>query len=68
MKHETNSILIDLIETVKENLEELSNEKDEVSYGQKIAYVEILDVLRDMLPLDYEKFGLNENFERKYLF
>ena len=58
-------ILIEMIYTFKEYIEEIENEKQDLFlYGEKTAYVECLEIIQEWE--ESKNFGLDFDIEKKY--
>lgn len=62
----TDSIIEDMITLIKENLEELNGDTSEIAFGQRLAYIECLEIIKGEISGDEEKFGLDGDLEKKF--
>lgn len=59
-------LLEDLIAELKNNIHELDDDKSEFGRGQRLAYIECLEIIKGEIAGDEEKFGLDGNLEEKF--
>jgi hypothetical protein len=65
------NILIEIIENIKEAADELKKKpnRDEVEYGELLAYAECLSIIKDAnAGYDLKKLGLNFDIDAEYLY
>ena len=64
-----NNIIKDFIYDIKENLEEIREEKsDDLNYGQRLAFAHMLRTIKGyILEEQYKDFGLDIDIDKKYL-
>lgn len=61
-----NFIIERIVKNIKDNSKELEKDKSEYSRGQKLAYYETLDIIKNELiahDIDFKQFGLDLNLE-----
>lgn len=56
----------DSIAELTENIEELRNDKSEFANGQRLAYVECLEMFKRWVAGDEETYGLDGDLEKKF--
>ncbi|EGS30287.1 hypothetical protein HMPREF9130_1229 [Peptoniphilus sp. oral taxon 375 str. F0436] len=57
-----------IVAYIKENMDEIKDDKDEVSYGTLIGYVEALSIIKSTLDEDeWKQVGLDYDLDKKYL-
>lgn len=59
-------LLEDLIALLIESIHELNDDKSEFGRGQRLAYIECLEILKGEIAGDEEKFGLDGDLEKKF--
>lgn len=65
------NILIEIIENIKETADELKKKpnRDEVEYGELLAYAECLSIIKDAnVGYDLKKLGLDFDIDAEYLY
>ncbi len=65
------NILIEIIENIKEAIDELKKmpNRDEVEYGELLAYAECLSIIKDAnAGYDLKKLGLDFDIDAEYLY
>ncbi len=62
----TDNLLEDTIDQIIENIEELKGDKSEFANGQRLAYIECLEILKGEIAGDEDKFGLDGDLEKKF--
>ena len=56
----------DLVELISESIRELEGDNSEMAFGQKLAYVECLEIIKGEIAGNEEEFGLDGNLEKKF--
>lgn len=57
-----------IVAYIKENIDEIKDDKDEVSHGTLIGYVEVLSIIKSTLDEDeWKQVGLDYDLDKKYL-
>ncbi len=65
-KNEIDWIVKDIVGAIKESIDEIKNESSDFAMGQKLAYVECLEILKGLIAGDEERFGLEGDLEKKF--
>lgn len=60
------NLLEDTIAQIVENLNDLKEDSSQFAKGQKLAYIECLEILKGEIAGDEEKFGLDGDLEKKF--
>ncbi|MBQ7770828.1 MAG: hypothetical protein IJ373_06545 [Clostridia bacterium] len=63
---ETDWLVKDLIESITESFDEKRDDNSDFAMGQKLAYVECLEILKGLIAGDEERFGLDGDLEKKF--
>ena len=56
----------DLVDLISENIQELEGDKSEMAFGQRLAYVECLDIIKSEIAGSEKKFGLDGDLDKKF--
>ena len=56
----------DLVELITESIEELNGDKSEMAFGQRLAYVECLEMIKGEIAGSEEEFGLDGDLDKKF--
>lgn len=57
-----------IIEYIKDNIAEVKNYDDQVSYGTLLGYIETLSIIKSVYDEDqWEELGLNFDEDKEYL-
>ena len=59
-------LLTDLIAEIIDNINDLKGETDLFANGQRLAYIECLEIIKGEIMGDEEKFGLDGDLEKKF--
>ena len=59
-------LLEDMIAELIEDIHELDDDKSDFGRGQRLAYIECLEIIKREVAGDEEKFGLDGNLEKKF--
>lgn len=56
----------DMIEQLKGSIKELDRDDSDIAFGQRLAYIECLEIIKGEIAGDEEKFGLDGDLEKKF--
>lgn len=65
-KRTVDCLLMDMIELIKENIDELKGDNSEIAFGQRLAYVECLEIIKGEIMGDEAAFGLDGDLDKKF--
>ena len=55
-----------MIFQLKENIEEIKDDDSDIAFGQRLAYIECLEIIKGEIAGDENKFGLDGDLEKKF--
>lgn len=61
-----NGFIKDSIEELKENINDLKEDKSEFANGQRLAYVECLEMFKRWVAGNEEEYGLDGDLDKKF--
>lgn len=59
-------VVKDLVDLISESIQELDGDKSEMAFGQRLAYVECLEMIRGEIAGNEEEFGLDGDLDKKF--
>jgi Fe-S oxidoreductase len=59
-------IVEDMITLIRECIDELKDDYSEMAFGERLAYIECLEIIKGEVAGDEDKFGLDGDLEEKF--
>ena len=56
----------DLVDLISESIQELEGDKSEMALGQRLAYVECLEIIKGEIAGSEKEFGLDGDLDKKF--